>query len=123
MNAVPAQNDNSSVSTRDIRVGFKCPQCRTYVVHNVTVEVTRRIHTSHMGETSTYSRRTIGSAAQWDASRKALYIHCQCGQNVFGENFKMSVSAHKCGAKCISSKGHICECSCGGANHGRNYQA
>lgn len=26
-----------------------------------------------------------------------------------------------CGAKCLASKGPSCECSCGGANHGRNH--
>ena len=32
-----------------------------------------------------------------------------------------SKSAHKCGAKCIASKGPTCECSCGGENHGASY--
>lgn len=26
-----------------------------------------------------------------------------------------------CGAKCLSSKGHVCECSCGGKNHGAGW--
>ena len=26
--------------------------------------------------------------------------------------------AVKCGAKCTDAKGHVCECSCGGKNHG-----
>jgi hypothetical protein len=25
---------------------------------------------------------------------------------------------HKCDARCTSARGHSCECSCGGANHG-----
>jgi hypothetical protein len=28
-------------------------------------------------------------------------------------------SLHKCDARCTNAKGHKCECSCGGANHGR----
>lgn len=28
---------------------------------------------------------------------------------------------HKCNAKCLASKGPVCECSCGGANHGSSY--
>lgn len=114
---------NTSITTHNTRAGFKCPQCRVYTVHDVTVEVTRRVHTSHMGETSTYSRRTIDSSVQWDAHAKRLYLHCTCGQNVYGEQFKMTVTTHKCGAKCTHSKGHVCDCSCGGANHGRGYQA
>ena len=27
-------------------------------------------------------------------------------------------SLHKCDARCMSAKGHNCECSCGGKNHG-----
>ncbi len=29
-------------------------------------------------------------------------------------------SLHKCDARCMSAKGHNCECSCGGKNHGIN---
>jgi hypothetical protein len=28
-----------------------------------------------------------------------------------------------CAAKCMESKGHTCECSCGGKNHGASYAA
>lgn len=28
---------------------------------------------------------------------------------------------HECDARCLNSKGHICECACGGANHGKNH--
>lgn len=31
------------------------------------------------------------------------------------------VSAHKCAAKCTHAKGGDCECSCGGANHGKGW--
>lgn len=31
------------------------------------------------------------------------------------------VTEHKCGAPCLASKGPVCECSCGGANHGGNH--
>lgn len=33
---------------------------------------------------------------------------------VFG-TFKKEIT---CGARCRGSKGHVCDCSCGGANHG-----
>lgn len=29
-------------------------------------------------------------------------------------------SLHKCDARCMNAKGHNCECSCGGKNHGKN---
>lgn len=34
--------------------------------------------------------------------------------------FKKNPSLHKCDARCQNAKGHDCECSCGGANHGKN---
>lgn len=33
--------------------------------------------------------------------------------------YKRNPSLHKCDARCRHAKGHSCECSCGGANHGR----
>lgn len=33
--------------------------------------------------------------------------------------FKSNPSLHKCDARCQHAKGHSCECSCGGANHGK----
>jgi hypothetical protein len=33
--------------------------------------------------------------------------------------FKKSPSLHKCDGRCMNAKGHDCECSCRGANHGR----
>jgi hypothetical protein len=29
---------------------------------------------------------------------------------------------HRCGAKCLNSTGFVCDCSCGGANHGCGVQ-
>lgn len=31
-------------------------------------------------------------------------------------------AARKCDAKCLDAKGHKCECSCGGKNHGAGYE-
>lgn len=32
--------------------------------------------------------------------------------------YKKNPSLHKCDARCTNAKGHVCECSCGGKNHG-----
>jgi hypothetical protein len=34
--------------------------------------------------------------------------------------YKKNPSLHKCDGRCRSAKGHSCECSCGGKNHGIN---
>jgi hypothetical protein len=33
--------------------------------------------------------------------------------------FKSNPSLHVCGPRCTEAKGFLCECSCGGKNHGR----
>lgn len=33
-------------------------------------------------------------------------------------DYKVNGSKHKCDARCLNAKGHNCECSCGGKNHG-----
>lgn len=34
--------------------------------------------------------------------------------------YKDRPSLHKCDARCQNAKGHVCECACGGKNHGAN---
>lgn len=42
-----------------------------------------------------------------------------CGKPARVHNVRAVLSVkHKCGARCLSSTGHDCTCSCGGANHG-----
>lgn len=33
--------------------------------------------------------------------------------------YKAFPSRHQCGPRCINAHGHLCECACGGKNHGR----
>lgn len=33
-------------------------------------------------------------------------------------DYKKNPSLHKCDARCQHAKGRVCECSCGGKNHG-----
>lgn len=47
-------------------------------------------------------------------------IRC-CGGTMVANLLKSTRSeSHECGARCLSAKGHVCECSCNGANHGSN---
>lgn len=44
---------------------------------------------------------------------------CACGKMMtFGALKAFLNPDHKCDARCTSARGHNCECSCGGANHG-----
>jgi hypothetical protein len=33
--------------------------------------------------------------------------------------YKRNPSQHQCGPRCLNAVGHLCECECGGKNHGR----
>jgi hypothetical protein len=54
-----------------------------------------------------------------------LVLDCrQCGKPRYAKRVRGVYSAkHVCNDKCMSSTGTVCECSCGGRNHGGAYSA
>ena len=48
--------------------------------------------------------------------------HCSASMTVQAVSGTYS-AAHECGARCLASTGPNCECSCGGANHGKSHAA
>ncbi len=42
-------------------------------------------------------------------------------RNLLTNEVKGTVTGCPCDARCTSARGHNCECSCGGANHGEDY--
>lgn len=47
---------------------------------------------------------------------------CVCGRPLFFRDVKGTVNRDKpCNAKCVESIGHVCECACGGRNHGAGF--
>lgn len=55
--------------------------------------------------------------------RGFLLMACpECGKGKYGHTVQGKYSDKiVCGAKCRSSKGPVCECTCSGENHGSNY--
>src|SRR5262245_49924333 len=54
----------------------------------------------------------------------ALLCRGGCGKAKFAHAVRGKYSAkHPCNARCLTSTGPQCECSCGGKNHGANYAA
>ena len=53
----------------------------------------------------------------------AIVLNCrQCALPRYAKMVRGKFSAkHECSAKCMSSTGTICECSCAGKNHGGSY--
>jgi hypothetical protein len=58
------------------------------------------------------------AANSWSPFKKC--VACGCGFKMVQVIGKVSAD-HKCGAKCLASKGPSCTCSCGGKNHGNSY--
>lgn len=49
-------------------------------------------------------------------------LACSCGHHTQGiQRIQGVTTDHTCDARCTSARGHQCECSCGGANHGRDW--
>lgn len=55
--------------------------------------------------------------------RGSLMVACRaCGRGLFAKLVRGKYSAqHQCSAKCMSSHGTVCECSCAGKNHGASH--
>jgi hypothetical protein len=56
--------------------------------------------------------------------RREQAEQCACGRELHFRDVKGSHRPDKpCNAKCVGSIGHVCECSCGGKNHGAGFGA
>lgn len=96
-----------------------------------TCKGTRRVDWTHeyeQGSRSSYDHKWTAEAVKvfhfWGAEfgrTKAPVIACTCGGTMGGRMIEASISDHKCDARCMNSRGHVCECSCGGANHGKAF--
>lgn len=70
------------------------------------------------------SRTVYGRDMMKVVSRSVRYegahdASCDCGRRLsFLDVRGTTRSDHPCDAKCLASKGHVCECACGGRNHG-----
>jgi hypothetical protein len=51
-------------------------------------------------------------------ARPLVAFCARCCEPVKSQVMLVKKTAHKCGARCVSSTGHVCECACGGENHG-----
>lgn len=86
-----------------------CKKHHSVLVTHETEVLTRSDKIKEVSRTST---------ATWPDGRRWQGVEC-CGQPVGMRQVKGTRNdAIACDARCLSSKGHRCECSCGGKNHG-----
>lgn len=58
--------------------------------------------------------------AHWDAYG---YMRCHCGAPVKMTQIQGRVTDTKCGARCTSATGPVCDCECGGNRHGEDHRS
>jgi hypothetical protein len=73
----------------------------------------------------TYGRmvRTFGRTVCDQFVRASQDLECpRCGAHHWNaKRVEGFVTDTKCDARCQGAKGHMCECSCGGKNHGQGF--
>lgn len=62
------------------------------------------------------------SSQRVDFFDTATKERCECGRRLQWKGIKGHKNSTPCSVKCTHSKGFVCDCSCGGANHGRGEQ-
>ena len=106
---------DTRATVRDLRLIARCPKCKVAVSRLIRRTITRTYRSDQVGE---ISRRVTDSPANAPSA-----ILC-CGYRVpFALVHGTTNSSIVCSAKCSASKGHVCECSCGGQNHGAAYES
>lgn len=86
-------------------------KCKCGVVRSRLVTVTTK--TTQRSDMGTVMRTTKVSGGR---------EVCACGRELSFHVIKGVYRPEKaCDARCINSKGHVCECACGGKNHGAGY--
>src|SRR4051812_14524403 len=102
-----------------VRFIGKCGVCKKTTARDYTESERRTVGTGiYRRETNVYGRTIAGRfvRAVADFECGTCYAPRWDGKRVEG-----SVTAHVCNEKCTDAKGFRCECSCGGANHGRSF--
>lgn len=98
----------TKTTTREVRHIGKCRKCKR-VLSVVATATTVRTYRDQFD--------LIHSHTSWVGG----YVEC-CGQQVGMAPVKGRKTEQPCDARCTNAKGHNCECSCGGKNHGAGYQ-
>lgn len=67
-------------------------------------------------------RDLFGNEVVARIDERAPEVEC-CGQRPEFNRILGTRGTHECDARCVHATGHVCECSCGGKNHGAGWSA
>lgn len=107
-------NTTAQKSERQVRYIAKCKACGCHTSGLTSGQNPRRDKNDPQRTGAVYSN-------EWGS----IVLDCRkCGKGRYANPVRGIVSLkHECGAKCMSSHGSVCECSCGGKNHGASFSA
>lgn len=112
-NRIEWSTKQTTSTTREIATCKRCKQTRSRLLTTTS----ERTYRSDMF--AEVNRRVIAQTT--DDGSRVHQVDC-CGQWLNWQPVKGHyVAERKCDARCVNSKGHVCECSCGGKNHGAGY--
>lgn len=100
---------------------FNCKGCKHTEAREYSV-----LRVEHYGPGGMYERRVWGRVNEFgrEVTVSRDFINCPACKVAM----RMAVvqglkTEHVCDDRCTEAKGHKCECSCGGANHGKAHLA
>lgn len=106
----PTYETRTSVAT--VRHNGSCRRCGRAHTALVTRTVASTRRSDQVREQSRKVTEKLADGTTWRG------VEC-CGSHVSMRPVKgIRRDEIVCGSKCTGSKGHVCECSCGGRNHG-----
>lgn len=102
------------------RYTAKCKTCNTYTSELVTADMLRAAQMF-----DGYPKTQPEPAGRFRVVNGSFCLLCRgCDKAKYAKMVQGKLSLkHECNAKCLSSHGHVCECSCGGKNHGASFAA
>lgn len=117
----------TKTTTRMKRFVGSCKKCKTGAALDVQETVTTTTGTYRTPQGFEMVRTTYRYAynqagyGSYSESLKIVSTVAGCGHKVALKRVQGVVTDHVCNAKCMSSTGPVCECSCGGKNHGAGH--
>jgi hypothetical protein len=108
------------MNANQITVTYSCKHCKRVkqVVYPVRIETHE--WNGHNYVTGKFALKNDSMHTEYKFGDGAWFCTpCECGKNMMGKEIVGKVNESvACNFKCTGAKGHVCECSCGGANHG-----
>lgn len=115
MNELPTYE--TRVRETEVRQIARCKRCKAVhsqlVTKTTRIEINRRVFPEH---------RSYHHSHSVNGATPERFFVCECGYKCYFRDVEgRRNDAVPCDARCTSARGHKCECSCGGRNHGSDH--